>query len=281
MSKPAILTVDDDPMVSAAIGRDLLARYGADYRVVRATSGPEALDLLARLASAGRPGGDDRRGPADAADDRDRDAGAGAHPRPRREVPAADRLRGHGRGDHRHQRDRARLLPDEAVGPALRAALPRRRRPPRRLAEGPPRADLRRPRGRAPVVRPQPRDQAVPDPQPRRLPLVRRRAGHRGGAAGAPRRGGADRPPARAGAGRGDPPGALDAGGRGRARPAHHRAAAALRHLHRGRRTGRAGRRCVRRVGGPEHRHRGTRGARRPGRGRAPRSRTTSGSRAA
>jgi thioredoxin reductase (NADPH) len=50
MSKPAILTVDDDPMVSAAIGRDLLARYGADYRVVRATSGPEALDLLARLA---------------------------------------------------------------------------------------------------------------------------------------------------------------------------------------------------------------------------------------
>ena len=50
MSKPAILTVDDDPMVSAAIGRDLLARYGADFRVVRATSGAEALDLLARLA---------------------------------------------------------------------------------------------------------------------------------------------------------------------------------------------------------------------------------------
>src|SRR6476469_8270354 len=50
MTKPAILTVHADPMVSAAIGRDLLARYGADYRVVRATSGPEALDLLARLA---------------------------------------------------------------------------------------------------------------------------------------------------------------------------------------------------------------------------------------
>ena len=55
MSKPAILTVDDDPMVSAAIGRDLLARYGADFRVVRATSGPEALDLLARLALRGDP----------------------------------------------------------------------------------------------------------------------------------------------------------------------------------------------------------------------------------
>ena len=55
MSKPAILTVDDDPMVSAAIGRDLLSRYGADFRVVRATSGPEALELLARLALRGDP----------------------------------------------------------------------------------------------------------------------------------------------------------------------------------------------------------------------------------
>ena len=30
MSKPTILTVDDDPMVSAAITRDLRTRYGAD-----------------------------------------------------------------------------------------------------------------------------------------------------------------------------------------------------------------------------------------------------------
>jgi thioredoxin reductase (NADPH) len=43
MSKPTILTVDDDPQVSAAITRDLASRYGAEYRVVRATSGPEAL----------------------------------------------------------------------------------------------------------------------------------------------------------------------------------------------------------------------------------------------
>jgi thioredoxin reductase (NADPH) len=35
MSKPVILTVDDDPVVSAAIGRDLLQQYGADYRVAR------------------------------------------------------------------------------------------------------------------------------------------------------------------------------------------------------------------------------------------------------
>ena len=43
MSKPTILTVDDDPAVSAAISRDLRSRYGSDYRIVRATSGAEAL----------------------------------------------------------------------------------------------------------------------------------------------------------------------------------------------------------------------------------------------
>lgn len=55
MSKPAILTVDDDPMVSAAITRDLRQRYGADYRVVGATSGEEALDVLDRLALRQQP----------------------------------------------------------------------------------------------------------------------------------------------------------------------------------------------------------------------------------
>lgn len=55
MSKPAILTVDDDPLVSAAITRDLRERYGAGYRIVRATSGQEALDVLARLALRDQP----------------------------------------------------------------------------------------------------------------------------------------------------------------------------------------------------------------------------------
>jgi thioredoxin reductase (NADPH) len=50
LSKPAILTVDDDPQVSAAITRDLRTRYGAEYRIVRATSGTEALSVLAKLA---------------------------------------------------------------------------------------------------------------------------------------------------------------------------------------------------------------------------------------
>ena len=49
MSKPTILTVDDDPQVSAAITRDLAGQYGADYRIVRASSGPEALGVPTKL----------------------------------------------------------------------------------------------------------------------------------------------------------------------------------------------------------------------------------------
>ena len=55
MSKPTILTVDDDPQVSAAITRDLASQYGADYRIVRAMSGPEALVLLTKLALRDEP----------------------------------------------------------------------------------------------------------------------------------------------------------------------------------------------------------------------------------
>jgi thioredoxin reductase (NADPH) len=55
MSKPTILTVDDDPQVSAAIARDLSRRFGSDYRVVRATSGEQALSVLARLALRNQP----------------------------------------------------------------------------------------------------------------------------------------------------------------------------------------------------------------------------------
>jgi thioredoxin reductase (NADPH) len=55
IGKPTILTVDDDPEVSAAIGRDLRDQYGADYRVVVATSGEQALGVLARLALREQP----------------------------------------------------------------------------------------------------------------------------------------------------------------------------------------------------------------------------------
>src|SRR5215203_2701859 len=55
MARPTILTVDDDPTVSEAITADLQSRYGADYRVVRTTSGTQALDVLTRLALRDRP----------------------------------------------------------------------------------------------------------------------------------------------------------------------------------------------------------------------------------
>jgi thioredoxin reductase (NADPH) len=49
MTSPAILTVDDDPSVSRAVARDLRRRYGDRYRVVRASSGAEALDALREI----------------------------------------------------------------------------------------------------------------------------------------------------------------------------------------------------------------------------------------
>jgi thioredoxin reductase (NADPH) len=55
VSKPTILAVDDDPNVLAAISRDLGNNYSPDYRVVRAGSASEALDVLARLALRGDP----------------------------------------------------------------------------------------------------------------------------------------------------------------------------------------------------------------------------------
>ena len=42
MARPTILTVDDDPQVSAAITRDLKRRYGSDYRVLSAGAGGES-----------------------------------------------------------------------------------------------------------------------------------------------------------------------------------------------------------------------------------------------
>jgi thioredoxin reductase (NADPH) len=50
MSRPTILTVDDDPQVASALTRDLKRQYGSRYRVLSATSGSEALTLLASLA---------------------------------------------------------------------------------------------------------------------------------------------------------------------------------------------------------------------------------------
>ncbi|MFJ6845423.1 FAD-dependent oxidoreductase [Streptomyces griseoluteus] len=48
-ARTVLLTVDDDPGVSRAVARDLRRRYGASYRVVRAESGPSALEALREL----------------------------------------------------------------------------------------------------------------------------------------------------------------------------------------------------------------------------------------
>jgi len=49
LAKPVLLTVDDDREVLGAIERDLRRRYGDRYRIVTATSGPEALAALQQL----------------------------------------------------------------------------------------------------------------------------------------------------------------------------------------------------------------------------------------
>lgn len=49
MSKPVLLTVDDDPGVSRAVARDLRRRYAGSYRIVRAESGGQALEALNEL----------------------------------------------------------------------------------------------------------------------------------------------------------------------------------------------------------------------------------------
>jgi thioredoxin reductase (NADPH) len=53
MTKTAILALDDDPQVLAAVARDLRARYGGDHRIIRSRSGAEALEALAELKARG------------------------------------------------------------------------------------------------------------------------------------------------------------------------------------------------------------------------------------
>ncbi|HUC32571.1 MAG TPA: FAD-dependent oxidoreductase [Ilumatobacteraceae bacterium] len=55
MAGAVILTVDDDMAVSQAITRDLRSRYGERYRIVRASSGSEALGVLEELSKRDQP----------------------------------------------------------------------------------------------------------------------------------------------------------------------------------------------------------------------------------
>src|SRR3954452_10688451 len=51
--RPAILAVDDEPAVLAAVARDLRRGFGDRFRVLRATSGAEALDLVREVRRRG------------------------------------------------------------------------------------------------------------------------------------------------------------------------------------------------------------------------------------
>src|ERR1700722_9582412 len=51
--RPAIVAVDDEPNVLAAVARDLRRRFGESYRIVRADSGEAALELLSQMRRRG------------------------------------------------------------------------------------------------------------------------------------------------------------------------------------------------------------------------------------
>jgi thioredoxin reductase (NADPH) len=54
-ARPVLLAVDDEPSVARAVERDLRRRYGQEFRVLRAESGEEALDLLRDVTLRGAP----------------------------------------------------------------------------------------------------------------------------------------------------------------------------------------------------------------------------------
>ncbi len=55
MTKPYILSVDDEPQVLNAVNRDLRRHYQRDYRILKAASGQEALDTLRQLKERNDP----------------------------------------------------------------------------------------------------------------------------------------------------------------------------------------------------------------------------------
>ena len=53
MAKPVIMTIDDDIQVLNSIERDLRRRFGSDYRVLKAGSGTEGLEIIQQLKKRG------------------------------------------------------------------------------------------------------------------------------------------------------------------------------------------------------------------------------------
>jgi thioredoxin reductase (NADPH) len=55
MSKPVLFTIDDEPQVLNAIERDLRQQYRRDYRILKASSGQEALETVRQLKARNDP----------------------------------------------------------------------------------------------------------------------------------------------------------------------------------------------------------------------------------
>jgi thioredoxin reductase (NADPH) len=55
MTKPIILAVDDELQVLNAVERDLRVHYGGDYRILKATSGAEAMEAVRKLKRRNSP----------------------------------------------------------------------------------------------------------------------------------------------------------------------------------------------------------------------------------
>src|SRR4029453_12971165 len=53
MAKPIILAIDDEPEVLNAIERDLRHHFHAEYRIMKAASGAQALDAVRHLKQRG------------------------------------------------------------------------------------------------------------------------------------------------------------------------------------------------------------------------------------
>jgi len=55
MLKPVIMSVDDEPVVLKAVGRDLQTHYQRDYQIIEVGSGGEALDIVLKLKQRNTP----------------------------------------------------------------------------------------------------------------------------------------------------------------------------------------------------------------------------------
>ena len=187
MSRPVLLTVDDDPASPAPSPATCAAATARTTGSCAPSPARDALDALRELKLRGEPVAvllaDYRMPEMNGIEFLEQAMDLV----PARPAGAAHRLRRHRRRDPRDQRRRRRPLPAQAVGPAGGEALPGRRRAARGVARASADAAGRRDQGgRPPLVGRVVRGARLPGPQPGALPLVRRRrAGGRSGCSAA------------------------------------------------------------------------------------------------